>query len=59
MKQSDRDMLIEVHTDMRWMKTQFKGNGAKGIAARISSLENWRAYVIGIVMAVSVLMRII
>ena len=42
MKQSDRDMLIEVHTDVKWVKSQICGNGNKGLLSRVRSLEKWK-----------------
>lgn len=47
MNQADRDMLIQVHTDIRWIKKALSGNGDKGLIGRVRNLETWKYVVSG------------
>ena len=47
MKQKDRDMLIEMHNDVKWIMKSLQGNGSKGLIEQVRSNTNWKYYCMG------------
>ncbi len=45
MNQSKR--IIEMHTDLKWIKKQLFGNGAKGLVSKVASNTRWRLITTG------------
>ncbi len=56
---NQKDRIIEMHTDIRWIKKALSGNGSKGLLEEVKELQNWRAYTIGIVVALSVVIKVV
>ena len=50
---TQKEIITEMHTDIKWIKKSLEGNGSKGLIARVSSNEKWRYTISGALILLS------
>ncbi len=56
---NQKERIIEMHTDIKWIKNTLSGNGSKGLIEDVNDIKSWKSRIVGIAVGISIVGSII